>query len=423
MYLKQLNKDQYASWKHLPDTNTLLEYLGRRDFIELSKCCKRYRNQLERRVLEKLHLGRWRDDNMEIYDELKDSKNSNKILEFLKTDLGRKLKFVNKFDLDIKVDCSFAEIFVKYLPNIKTLIWNDFSEWDNEYEKNLITILNSVEHLKHVELCYGGTNPGNYSTKKQIFPKSLKSLNIYFYEDYYPYYFRDFGYYDYVCTYETLDNSYTNLHSLKIVSNRMLQNLSYGMPNLQEVKIQDVSKLDESKLVSFLKANPQIRKLETKYIKISVEILKTIISLKFLEYWYCHAWGWENIFNSIPSNYSIKHLKINNPIPAPQILQLINSCKGLIILELEHYYKLRELNLAKLDIRVNKLKLPDNYFTSSIIKEFDSSRLFDQIHFYKDAPVEKLADKYNYIIYKLKNYKFIPLISGSWTLKLINKIE
>jgi hypothetical protein len=50
---KKSKNNKYISWKRLPNTDTLLVYLDRKDLEELGKCCKRYRKQLEHRVLEK----------------------------------------------------------------------------------------------------------------------------------------------------------------------------------------------------------------------------------------------------------------------------------------------------------------------------------------------------------------------------------
>jgi hypothetical protein len=66
--------------------------------IELSKCCKRYRSQLERRVLEKLDLEIWfREKQVKYHQKYWEFK---KVLEFLKADIGIKLKFVKEITFD-----------------------------------------------------------------------------------------------------------------------------------------------------------------------------------------------------------------------------------------------------------------------------------------------------------------------------------
>jgi hypothetical protein len=109
-----------TTWEYIPDTDTLVEYLGRRDLIELSKCCKSFRNQLERRVLENLSLYTWESNNKDIYEELRiineffEDYDLEKALEFLKNDLGSKLIFVKKFVLSCKIWEVFTEILANY---------------------------------------------------------------------------------------------------------------------------------------------------------------------------------------------------------------------------------------------------------------------------------------------------------------------
>jgi hypothetical protein len=70
MYTKQPKDNRGYRWEYLPDTNTLLKYLNRKDLMELSKCCKRYRKQLEHRVLEKSALETSIRNKRELYYEL-----------------------------------------------------------------------------------------------------------------------------------------------------------------------------------------------------------------------------------------------------------------------------------------------------------------------------------------------------------------
>ncbi|KXN67110.1 hypothetical protein CONCODRAFT_10879, partial [Conidiobolus coronatus NRRL 28638] len=289
-------ENQTASWEYIPDTDTLLRYLDRESLVELSKCCKRYRNQLEHRVLEKLHLDTWCINNSKIYAYLTESCKLEKVLEFLKIDLGSKLKFVKIFKLDCEVDCCFAEKFINLLPNVKTLELFGVDEYDCCLGKGLATILKSMDHLEHVKLYSIDDTICNYTNNKRIFPISLKSLDIYR-----EFYFKDDD--DKTLIYESIDASYINLYYLTIASNRMLKNLTCGMPNLQEIDIQDIEGLDMSILVEFLIANPQIRKLNTSFENYSEEVLKAILSSKCLEYWYISDGNWEEIeINNLPSN-------------------------------------------------------------------------------------------------------------------------
>jgi hypothetical protein len=70
----------------------------------------------------------------------------------------------------------------------------------------------------------------------------------------------------------------------------MLQNLSSGMSNLREVEIKECYYMKGSDIAAFLKANPQIEKLVTNFRYYNAEILQTILSFKYLNYWsICYA--------------------------------------------------------------------------------------------------------------------------------------
>ncbi|KXN69921.1 hypothetical protein CONCODRAFT_7622 [Conidiobolus coronatus NRRL 28638] len=414
MRTEQPNQSQEISWKYLPDTTTLVQYLDRICLIELSKCCKYYRYQLERQVLEKLSLSTWIGKNMDTYIELTESNNYKKVLNLMKNDLGSKLKLVKKITLDCEIDHPFAKKFVELLPNIKTLRFYENHEGCCENtELGLITILNGMKHLQHAEFRYYWEPLDHIYANKQIFPKSLKSLKIFRYGHF-------SNYDDSLKIYDRLDSNYTDLYSLSIVSNRMIRNLASEMPKLQEVEINDVLDLDTSKLVEFLKANPQLKKLNTCFKQINEEILNTILSSKCLEYWNINSTYWkEKKINSLSSNFSIKHLGVDKSLSTDLAIQFIQACKGLESLELKHYNGLKGFNWSNFEQRINILRLSYSYFTPSDIKEIESSKLFKQIHFELHTPIEKFIDEYN--IDKLKNYRFIPSISKYCTLKLINK--
>ncbi|KXN69155.1 hypothetical protein CONCODRAFT_8443 [Conidiobolus coronatus NRRL 28638] len=381
MNIKQPNEDQAASWEYLPNINDLLEYLDREDLMELSKCWKSYK-------LEKM-------------------------LEFLKADLGSKLKFIKKFMLDNMVGCEFAEKLIKLLRNIKTLSIFGYVGACS-LGKGLTTILKGLEHLEHVDFYCIDDKIDDYSTKKQIFPKSIKSLKI-------SYYGSSNYYNNEYLIYDTIDASYINLYSLTIVSNRMLQNLSLGMINLQEVEIIDFRLMDQSILLKFLKANPQIRKLNTNLSCYNEEVIKTVLSSKYIEYWCIDGIHWKGIeFNNLQPNYSIKFLEIGD-MPPPLILKIVNACKGLETIDFEPCRNIDPIEWSKFERRINNLKLHDNNHLPRYFNEIDHSKQFNQVHIEYYQSIEKFKEDYN--VDKLKNYKFVPLISRSCILKLVNKTD
>jgi hypothetical protein len=414
MDIKKLNEDQGSCWEYVPDINTLLEYLGRKDLVELSKCCKRYRKQLEPKVLEKLTLSTWRGKNLEVYFELKDSKNIKKTLKYIKTDLGTKIKFVKKFTLDCDIDYHFAKKFVKLLPNIKTLRFNENHEMSCDIARSIIAVLKGMKRLEHAEFNYYWAPLRNYYHRKQIFPNSLKSLKVCNNK----FYFSNENSLD-LKLYDKIDSKYNNLNFISITSNIMLQNLSFGMPSLQKAAVLNFELFDKSKLCAFLKANPQLKIIDTKTDHINEELIKTILASKSLESWYISSGNWnETTVKILSSNYSIKHIIINNYIPASVVMKLANSCKLLEIFEFKHYSDINEIDWLKLERRVNILKLTYFNLTPSCFKKIDSSRIFNTVRLKVRISIEKFIERFK--VDKLENYIFIPLVSGSCILKLIN---
>ncbi|KXN68279.1 hypothetical protein CONCODRAFT_9509 [Conidiobolus coronatus NRRL 28638] len=208
-----------------------------------------------------------------------------------------------------------------------------------------------MSHLEHVEIVLDGLPGKIINIQKPNIPKSLKSLNINLlghftmYED------------DKLYPYDTIDPTYINLHTLTIISNRLLQNLSTGIPNLQNVKIK-IMELDESKFIKFLKANPQLRNLETILEEYNEEIINTVLSSKHLKQWSIDSWIREDEeVRCHSTNYSIKYLRIFIELPDLTVFNIIDACKGLEILD----YKREDFELTlslllklkrKIDIKI-----------------------------------------------------------------------
>lgn len=411
MGISQSKEDKSGIWLYLPNTVTLYQYLNRSDLIELSKCCKSYRNQLEHKVLENLDLNTWSSNNRDAYNDLMLSMKFNNIIGLLKSDLGDKLKYAKKVTLDCFIFPYISEYFVKLLPNIKSLKFSgSFKEYNNHLQ-SLVATLNDLEYLEHVDLGYVWIPLNENYYKEQLFPLSLKSLNFS------RCYFDDNK--DGLMIHDTIDSRYTNLYSLEIVSNRMLQNLSCGMPNLQEVVINDIYNLDKLKLVDFLIANSQLKKINISCKECNDEIFKTILSSKYLEHFCINRINLEEMeANNLPLNFSIKYLDIYPEVPSALMLKFINACVNLETLDLYDYWGSTDLNWLKLNRRINILKI-NNFDSTQWAIKIDTSKSFDQVHIILYGSTKEFIDKYN--IGKLKNYKFSYSESKFCKLKLINK--
>lgn len=409
MEINKHGNSKASLWEYLPDTATLPKYLNSTDLIELSMCCKDYRNQLEPSVLENLGTSTWVCNNEEDYEALKNNSCYHKILKLLKSDIGNKLKFVKGFTIYGEINYRFAKKLVKLLSNIKSLKFYLIDYRNCEY--SILTILKGMKQLEHLSIYIFSYRDRNYTyiNKKHVFSKSLKSLRV----------ITDYCDDEYLPIYETIDSSYVNLRFLTIGSNKMLENLSYEMPNLKEVELLYSRDLDSIKVAEFLKANPQVTKIFTEFDQPSKAAFKTILSSKSIEHWFVsREYSDEIEINNLPLNYSINHLSIGGYIFANLALKIINACKNLETLNLEDYRNVEEFCWSKLDHKINRLEVSYDTFTPKDFKDFDTLKLFNQIQF---NPIFCDDDFTNELDgYKFNNYGLIPTISEVCTLKLID---
>jgi hypothetical protein len=189
---------------------------------------------------------------------------------------------------------------------------------------------------------------------------------------------------------------------------------------LKEVELK-AEGLENIKILEFLKSNPQLKKLDIHLEQHDDEIINFILSYKYLEHFYISIGRWNEIqASTLPFNHSIKFLTISKFVPGPLAFQLINSCKILKILDFDYYcyQDLDNIDWLKLTRKINTLKLSYSSVSLNTIKEIDTSKKFNQIHFKQNTSIEKLIDEYD--IDELMNYKFSHSIFNNCTLKLIN---
>ncbi|KXN69919.1 hypothetical protein CONCODRAFT_7618 [Conidiobolus coronatus NRRL 28638] len=259
MHITQQNESKIVNWEILPESVTLLKYLNRADLIELSGCCKRYRNQFERIVLGNLNDSGYDIKRLDNYLFLGKNNNVDNFIFMLEDDLGNKVKYVKEFNFWGSLSRELARNIITLLPDINKL---RFFYWcENESELGLITLLNGLKHLKHVEFDIIDEDLPDIESNEQIFPKTLCSLKVNIANDA-PYF---------VPVFNTIDSSYTNLSLLSIVSNKMLTNLTHRIHNLREVEVINHWDLDDTKLLEFIKNNPQLTMLEINFKQINVE--------------------------------------------------------------------------------------------------------------------------------------------------------
>ncbi|KXN69913.1 hypothetical protein CONCODRAFT_91098 [Conidiobolus coronatus NRRL 28638] len=219
MKLKYSKKPEVVNWEYLPDTATLCQYLNISDLRELSKTCKRYRSQFERKILEKLSFDRWKFDftDRENFIELGLEKQLDLLLELLEVDLKGKYYLVKEITFNHTFHDQYAKKIVNLFPHIVKLKFS--ANFYPGCEQGLITILNGMKHLEYIEFLIDSYNSLNFKNTDQVFSRSLKSLIVDV----------DGVDSDFLSIFDTIDHSYSNLSTLSVTSNKMLENLPINM--------------------------------------------------------------------------------------------------------------------------------------------------------------------------------------------------
>jgi hypothetical protein len=408
MGITQPNESKITNWEILPESVTLLQYLNRADLIELSCCCKRYRNQFERIVLRNLNDSGYDVKRLDNYLILGKEHSFDNFIFMLERDLGNKVKYVKEFNFWGSLSRELARNIATLLPNINRI---RFFYWcENESELGLITLLDSLKNLKHIEFDIIDEDLPDIESSEQIFPNTLCSIKVNIANDA-PYF---------VPIFNTIDSSYANLTSLSIVSNKMLTNLAHCIQSLSEVEVINHWDLDDSVLLEFIKQNPQLAKLEINFNKISGKILESILSSKCLSYFSIikNRYYFNEEFNYFPINYSIKKLRLRGIISAELALKIINSCKNLKNLELINCNFLRDkFEWDNINQKISNIHFINCYCNGELIQTLDKLQIFDKgifSHCYGTHGPEG---------FNLKNFARFPFTStkpNSFIIKIIN---
>ncbi|KXN69917.1 hypothetical protein CONCODRAFT_7616 [Conidiobolus coronatus NRRL 28638] len=350
------NDSQVVNWEYLPNTFKLCQYLNIRDLKELSITCKRYRNQFESKILEKLRLDRWAlfFADRKRFIKLNGEKALDHLTNLLKVDLESKYHLVKEITFCNAFHSQYAKKIANLFPHVVKLKFS--TDFKDEYYFGLLAILNGMKNLKHLEFFIYEYSTSCFNISDQPFSKSLKSLVVEVEE----------VHSKCLSIFDTIDSSYTSLITLSITSNKMLSNLSTNMQNLKDIRICSNSELDEDLLLKFVKLNPQLTRLDARFIKYSKEIFTTILSLKHLSCFYidfCLYEGHE-ISKDFPLNYSIKKLKFDRDTHQSIISLLIKNCKNLDSIEFYNYdFEKKHISIWDgLNRRINTLKFNYCYF-------------------------------------------------------------
>jgi hypothetical protein len=411
------SRSNVVNWGYLPDIATLTQYLNICDLRELSKTCKRHRNHLERKALEKLNLDRWKLDftDRENFIDLSTEKQLDFLLELLESDLKRKYHLVKEITFKYTFHDQYAKKIARLFPHISKLRFS--TNFYSGSELGLLTVLTGMKHLEYIEFLIDSYNPLKFNNTDKVFPGSLKSLIIDV----------DDVNSDFLSIFNTIDSSYSNLTTLSVISNKALENLPINMPNLKDVRLCNNRNLDSKLILEFIKKNPQLDRLEARFITYSTELFDAILSSKYLSYFYIDYCLYEEfeISKRFTVNYSIKKLKFDRDTHHSIISLLIRNCQSLKYVEFCNYdFEEKHISIWNgINRTINTLKFSYCYFDRCVtyIQMLSDLNFFNRATFLSYYSAENTVEELN--LDNIDNYKLITNTSEVSSSCIIKKCK
>ncbi|KXN65140.1 hypothetical protein CONCODRAFT_13376 [Conidiobolus coronatus NRRL 28638] len=319
-------KSQGKAWVYLPDINTLSLYLEHNDLIQLSSICKNYRFQLKPLALRKLIVDDIRYILPDFDFGLPENHHVFKIMiNQLKTDLHGSYSFVKEVVFEEGFSNEFAKEFFKLFPKIsKISIFRICGEYSL---KNIIKILYNHSYLRHAALeCYS-TNykPRDADLIWRFFHK-LKTIRLEVASEVV----------DNELPLGVIDSSFSNLQSLSVVNNRMLNNISNGLSSLVHAELNPEYDFENEILIKFIYNSHKLKKLSISTKQMNQSVINSILrskGIKHLSIQPCS--GFSSIeLNNLYKNKSIKRLTIESSNYEFNPIKILEACQSIETLEL-----------------------------------------------------------------------------------------
>ncbi|KXN66059.1 hypothetical protein CONCODRAFT_12171, partial [Conidiobolus coronatus NRRL 28638] len=214
------------TWVYLPEPKTLSQYFSNNDLIELSKTCKKYRNQLKSQVFRTIIIPQ---NCGKLYDKINRSRKHhykfNDVKNRLKIDLSECHHLVNQVIFKHSLTPQFVKNFFTLFPNISQVT----IETKSYNLKCLIEILHNAKNLYYINLRVNSIDYESIKVKFHKFCKQLKSLKL----------FVPYDLDETELKFDFIDINFSNLSYLTIVNNEVLAKLSNGHPSLKSVEFNE----------------------------------------------------------------------------------------------------------------------------------------------------------------------------------------
>jgi hypothetical protein len=372
------------SWVYLPEPRTLSQYFNSNDLIELSKVCKKFRNQLKSQALKAIIIPQ---NCGKLYDIFNESctyhYKFNDVKHRLKSDLLECHHLVDQVIFKHSITPQFVKDFFALFPNISRVTIENKS-----YNlKCLIEILHHTKSLYYINLRINSINYESIKADFHKFCKQLKSLKLIV-----PYDLDETE-----LKFDFIDLSFTNLSYLTIVNNDVLAKLSDGLPSLRFVEFNEDCYFDKSILLKFILNNPQLKKITLAFGRLNYDIIDLVLKLKELNELNLTL---DTEYNEIDisnctENLTIKHVKCSGAFYSRSIIEIIKLCKSLKVLEISESSYRFLVEAAHNDelSTIDTLLIPRTFNAPSVCSFLPILNKFNQIKFRNGCNLGEIFDQ------------------------------
>jgi hypothetical protein len=411
-------KIEEADWKYLPNIYQLSLYLARNDIIQLSSTCKYLRLKLKSNFISKLELMRGGMIIPSKPNKSSKKRQLNILFDVLEQDYLNGYNIVNHCIIWEFFNSRFAKNFFNLFTNITRLeLYSGYNKNDSDYlsmDKKvgsntvLIEVLYPLKSLESLivgselinNLKYSSRLALNLPSCLKIFrhssrlilklPLCLKNLTLIESElnqnqlKFYPI--------------EFINEEYSNLNKVAIISNRMLSNMSVSMKSLVDVDIFSYQKFTKRNIAKFLLLNPQLEKLTIPVYFLEHNLVNSILQMKQLKQLSINysPFKYYDDISYTTVNTSIEYLNISSNIGSDRVVPFLNNLKSLKVLEFSNvsFYIPIYINFSECTNRIPLLHLKNLGRSKEAIDSFNNSEIFDSIRFTDMFELEYYLENY-----------------------------
>ncbi|KXN66060.1 hypothetical protein CONCODRAFT_12172 [Conidiobolus coronatus NRRL 28638] len=381
------------TWIYLPEPKTLSQYFNSNDLIELSKVCKKYRNQLKSQVLRTITIPQ---DCGKLYDSGPSfSKYTfDYIMDYMKRDLFNNTHLVKEIMFQHCLTVQLTKDIFALFPKISRITISN----RNHSLKALAEVLYDSNYLEHITLRANSKAYVSLSSKFTKFFKNLKSVKLIVF----PEVFSD------TLQFDIIDSSFSNLRYLTIANNSMLTKLSNGFPSLVFVEFTEHYLFEKAELLKFIINNPQLKKLTIATDSLNCKITNSILRSNSLhELHLTKNTGYNEIdFTNCTENLNIKHLKYSGLIYNEIVIGIVKACKNLEAFEMckSSYRCLAQFRKIEKLLQTHTLLISYSDNACNISSFLSKLTKINNIKFINGCKLGEIVDK----LQEYDNNKWVP---------------